>query len=210
MEGSKYNFSVIIDLQPGPAVLSSSVDRYNVAPGVLQMPRVFYFLFIVTVCVLAVPVRGQVAAATAAATATCSFDDDHEMVVNYQPVSFNLKKATFSHEVAYGKVWAPGQKPLTLLINSSVEIGGKVLPMGGYTMFIIPNPKQWTLVVSKSTDTSGKYDEQQDLVRVSMESGELPTPQSQLSVSFAHIAPDQCSIRVDLDKTGNFATFQKR
>jgi hypothetical protein len=41
-----------------------------------------------------------------------------------------------------------------------------------------------------------------------MESGELPSPEPEFRVSFAHIAPDQCSIRVDMDKFGHFAVFQ--
>ena len=57
---------------------------------------------------------------------------------------------------------------------------------------------------------SGAYDEQQDLVRVPMESGELPSPELEFSVAFEHVTPGQCNIRLDLDKTGHFVTFQKR
>ena len=53
------------------------------------------------------------------------------------------------------------------------------LPIGAYTLFVIPNSKQWTLIVSKSTDTSGAYDPQQDLVRVPLDSGELPSPEDE-------------------------------
>jgi len=70
--------------------------------------------------------------------------------------------------------------------------------------------KQWTLVVSKSTDTTGAYDEAQDLVRVPMEAGELPSPATDFSVSFAHAAPNQCNIRFDADKFGHIAEFDKR
>lgn len=174
------------------------------------MPRRCSSLLIITLTLLVAPMQAQVAPTTSTATATCNFDNEHQLVVNYQRVSFNLKKGVFGREVPYGKVWAPGQKPLTLLTNTPVEIGGKTLPMGGYTMFILPTPKQWILVVSRSTDTSGKYDERDDIVRVPLDSGELPSPQSELSVSFGHVAPDQCNIRLDLDKTGNFTSFQKR
>ncbi|HEY5174105.1 MAG TPA: DUF2911 domain-containing protein [Terriglobales bacterium] len=144
------------------------------------------------------------------ATATCSFDADKELTANYQRISFNLKKPVFGREIPYGKAWAPGGKPLTLFTNSPVEIGGKVLPVGAYTMFVLPTPKQWTLIISKSTDLTGRYDEQQDLVRVAMESGELSTPELEFKASFAHVAPDQCSLRLDLAKVGNWATFQRK
>lgn len=143
------------------------------------------------------------------AAATCNYDDNQQLALEYQHVSVNLKKS-LSGQVPFGRVWAPGGKPMTLFTNTPVQIGGKILPIGAYTIFILPNSKQWTLIVSKSTNTTGAYDDSQDLVRVAMDSGELPVPQTDLDVSFGHIAPNQCSIRVDLDKYGHFAVFEKR
>ncbi len=67
-------------------------------------------------------------------------------------------------------------------------------------MFVLPEEKSWDLIVSKSTDSSGKYEEQQDLARIPMQFGELLSPESQFSVYFAHTAPDQCSMRIDVDR----------
>ena len=143
-------------------------------------------------------------------TATCDFDADRQLAAEYQPVPINPKKPLFGREIPAGKVWAPGGKPMTLFTNTPVEIGGLKLAPGAYTMFVIPNAKQWTLIVSKSTDTSGKYDENMDLVRVLMDSGELPAPEPELRVSFGHIAPDQCNLRVDAASVGNWAVFKQR
>jgi hypothetical protein len=152
---------------------------------------------------------GMAQDAPAAATATCNFDQDSQLVVQYHPASINLKKS-LSTQVPYGRVWAPGGKPMTLFINTPVQIGPRLLPMGAYTMFVIPSAKQWTLVISKSTDMSGAYNEQHDLTRVPMDSGELPSPEAELNVSLGHTAPDQCTLRVDLDKTGHFTAFEKK
>jgi len=145
----------------------------------------------------------------AAATATCNFDAEKQLVLQYQHVSLTPKKP-LSLQVPFGKVWAPGGKPMTLFANTAVQIGDRTLPIGAYTMFLIPNAKQWTLIISKSTQTTGSYDDQQDMVRVPMETGELPSPEPEFRVSFAHIAADQCSIRVDMDKYGHFAVFQAK
>ncbi len=115
-----------------------------------------------------------------AASATCNFDSEKQLVVQYQRVPINLKKP-IATQVPFGKVWAPGGKPMTLFTNTPVQIGSRNLPLGAYTLFLIPNSKQWTLIVSKSTDMSGKYDEGQDLVRVPMDSGELPSPEAELT-----------------------------
>ncbi len=146
---------------------------------------------------------------SSAPTATCNFDEEKQLVVEYQPVTLNLKKP-LSSQVPSGKVWAPGGKPMTLFTNTPVQVGSRMLPIGAYTMFVIPNSKQWTLIVSKSTDMSGAYNEQQDLVRVPMDSGELPNPEADLSVAFGHVAPGQCNLRIDLDKYGHFTAFQEK
>jgi hypothetical protein len=144
-----------------------------------------------------------------ALTATCSFDEEKQLVLQYQHVPLAPRKP-LALQIPFGKVWAPGGKPMTLFANTAVEIGGTRLPIGAYTLFLIPNAKQWTLIVSKSTQMTGSYDDQQDMVRIQMETGELPSPEPEFRISFAHITANQCSIRVDMDKFGHFAVFQEK
>jgi hypothetical protein len=146
---------------------------------------------------------------TPTGSATCNFDSEKQLAVEYQRISLNPKKP-IPGQVPYGKVWAPGGKPLTLFTNTPIQVGPANLPIGAYTMFVIPTAKQWTLIVSKGTDMTGAYDQQQDLVRVQMQSGELPSPELEFNAAFEHIAANECNIRLDLDKTGHFVTFQKR
>jgi len=142
-------------------------------------------------------------------TATCNFDDEKQLVVNFQHVSINPRKP-LSVQVPSGKPWAPGGKPMTLFTNTPIQVGAHNLDVGAYTLFVITGSKQWTLIVSKSTDMSGTYDQTQDVVRVALDSGELPSPETDLNVAFEHVAPGQCNLRLDLDKYGHFAAFQKR
>jgi hypothetical protein len=171
------------------------------------MRRFVSFLFIIVGLSLASMAFAQAPPSTG--NATCNFDDEKQLAAEYQRVTLNLKKPV-PGQVPFGKVWAPGGKPMTVFTNTPVEVGARVLPIGAYTMFVIPTSKQWTLIVSKSTDMSGAYNEQEDLVRVPMQSGELPSPEPELNVAFEHVAPGQCNLRVDLDKAGHFVTFQKR
>src|ERR1700748_2652485 len=89
-------------------------------------------------------------------TATCNYDDDKQLVVQYQHVTINPKKP-LSLQIPFGKVWSPAGKAMTLFTNTPIQIGSRTLPIGAYTLFVIPNSKQWTLVVSKSTDVNGAY-----------------------------------------------------
>ncbi|MGC2112525.1 MAG: DUF2911 domain-containing protein, partial [Candidatus Korobacteraceae bacterium] len=155
------------------------------------MPRLAsFFVMFASLCI--VPAAF---AQGATSTATCNFDEDKQIVLDYQRVQVNLKKP-LSAQVPFGKVWAPGGKPMTLFTNTPVEIHARMLPVGAYTLFVIPGAKQWTLIVSKSTDTTGAYDEAQDLVRAPMDSGELPSPESEFSAAFEHVGPGECNIRL--------------
>jgi hypothetical protein len=145
---------------------------------------------------------------TSQATATCNFDAAKQIAVEYERMTVNVKKPVFGNEIAYDKVWAPGGKPMTLFVNSPVTVGGQRIPPGAYTMFAIPSEKQWTLVISRSTDTSGRYEEGDDLARLPMQYGELSSPESQFSIYFAHVAPGQCSMRLDLEKARAWVIFQ--
>lgn len=136
--------------------------------------------------------------ATANETATCNFDTDKQLAIEYQGVTLDSKKKVLGTEVPYGKVWAPGNKPMTMFANTPVSVGNTALPVGAYTLFVIPEEKTWTLVISKSTDTSGKYDEKDDFARIPMKCGTLPQAEPQFSVYFAHVAPKQCNARFDL------------
>jgi len=172
------------------------------------MQRLALFTLLLLIGAALAP-AAAVAQAAPAASATCNFNDQKQLVVEYQPVTVNLKKP-LATQVPMGRVWAPGGKSMTLFTNTPVQIGSHELAVGAYTMFVLPTPKQWTLIVSKSTDTSGAYDEKDDLARVTMDSGELPTPEPTLNLSFAHAAPNQCNIRIDLDKYGRFVAFMAK
>jgi hypothetical protein len=147
---------------------------------------------------------------TSGATASCNFDSNKQVAVEYQRMTVNARKSVFGQEIPYNKTWASGGKPLTLFLSSPVVVGGKELAAGAYTMFVIPSEKRWTLVVSKSADTTGKYDEGEDLFRLPMEYGDLPSPENEFSIYFAHVAPEQCSMRMDLGNSRAWVIFQEK
>ena len=139
----------------------------------------------------------------------CNFDSNRQLVVDYYKTPPS-NKSVLGREVPYDKVWAPGGKPMTLFVNAPVSLEGRSLSLGAYTMFVIPSGKKWKLIVSKSTDTSGKYDEKDDIVRATMDTGELPHAVNQFSVFFGHIAPNQCALRFELDKVGASTIFDAK
>ena len=144
------------------------------------------------------------------ATATCNFDPNTQLAVEYRQIEVNPKKKALGNEIPYGKVWAPGDKPMELFTNTPLTLGGKEIPLGAYTMFIIPEQKTWTLVISKSTDTSGKYDEREDFARIPMQFGKLLEAEPEFTVYFAHVAADECNMRLDLQQARAWVAFKKQ
>jgi len=136
------------------------------------------------------------------ATVTCDFEDGREITVQY-----NNSVMSSKDEPRNGKVWLPGGSPLTLFTQVPLQLNHVEIPVAAYSMYVIPNRKEWTLIVSKNVTSPKVYDEKQDLVRAPMDLGEVNSPPKQLQVSFAHVAAKQCSIRLYYEKTGAFVDF---
>ncbi len=68
------------------------------------------------------------------------------------------------------KVWRTGANEATTLITkANLKIGNLSVPAGTYTLFTLPNPDQWLLIVSKKTGEWGiPYPEGNDLGRTPM------------------------------------------
>jgi len=165
---------------------------------------------------ICIVVLGQVLVANAAyaqkqdadahtATAFCDFDDNQEISVRY-----NSATGTSKEEPRNGKVWLPAGSALTLFVGAPVSLNNTPIPVGAYSVYIIPNRKEWTLVVNKNVTPGAAYDQAQDVARGAMELGEVDSPPGQLQVSFAHVGPKQCSIRLYYGKIGAFAEFAEK
>jgi hypothetical protein len=139
------------------------------------------------------------------ATAFCDFDDGQEVSIRYKNTVASAKD-----EPHNGKVWAPGGAPMTLFTNVGLTLNHAPIAAGAYSVYAIPNRKEWTLIVNRNVAPDAAYDEKQDVARSPMELGEIDFPPKQLQVSFAHVAPKRCSIRLYYGKIGAFTEFAEQ
>lgn len=98
----------------------------------------------------------------------------------------SLKGRTVGKDVApYGQIWRAGaDEATTLKTDKPLKFGNVSVPAGTYTLFTLPNEKQWQLVISKQTGQWGTvYTEGQDVGRVPMTAGHAPTMPEQLTYS---------------------------
>lgn len=70
--------------------------------------------------------------------------------------------------VPYNKVWRAGANEATKIsFSTDVTVNGKKLPAGSYGFFVIPTPKEWTVIFNKVADQWGafQYNEAEDAYR---------------------------------------------
>jgi len=134
---------------------------------------------------------------------TCDFDDEKQISVQY-----GHEKVT--DKIPYNKIWSPGGAPMFFFTQAEVTLANTAIPVGAYSMFVIPGKNNWTLVVNKNVTPGSKYDQTQDLVRASMETGQLSSAEPEFTVVFGHSGPKQCSIRFYFGKIGTWTDFMEK
>jgi hypothetical protein len=89
-----------------------------------------------------------------------------------------------------GKVWRTGaDEATTLTTDKGLMFGSLMVPAGTYTLYTVPGPTSWKLVINKQTGQWGTvYQEAQDLGRVDMKVEKLPKEAEQLTISVAEAA----------------------
>jgi Protein of unknown function (DUF2911) len=136
------------------------------------------------------------------AQATCTFDDGSQMYVRYHPDS--------EKNLPSGRVWAPGGQPMLLFTDTTLELGNSEIPVGAYSMYVIPEKREWTLIVNRDVKPGSGYQKDQDLVREPMEIGELEQAQQQTSIYFGHSAAKQCNMRIYHGSVGTWVEFKEK
>jgi Protein of unknown function (DUF2911) len=141
--------------------------------------------------------------ATQSSTA-CAFDDGTQVSVRYDPSAAGHQK-----ELPSGKLF-PAGAPMFLFTQSATTLGGPQIPIGAFSMYVIPGKDTWTLIVNRNVTTGAKYDQTQDLARAPMQTAPLPEPLTELKVSLGHMAAKQCELRIYYGKVGAWAEIKEQ
>ena len=134
-------------------------------------------------------------------TSVCNFDDGKQVSVRYQPDISN-------HKLSEGKVWSPGGSPM-FLFTSTLDVSNSKIAIGAYSMYLIRQRDNWTLVLNKNVNPERTYEEHQDLLRDAMEAGQLSASQP-FQLIFAHVGPKQCNMRIYQGKTGTWTELKEQ
>ena len=94
-------------------------------------------------------------------------------------------RVIFGNVVPWNKVWRTGANQATILETSAdLTVAGTKVPAGKYTLWTIPSPAGWTLIINKNTGQWGtEYDAQYDLARLDMKVEPLPQAAEQFTIA---------------------------
>lgn len=77
---------------------------------------------------------------------------DTEVTVTYSRPAARGRKL-FGELVPYHEVWNPGADQATAIaLTRDVELNGHPLPAGRYSLWAIPRPESWTVILSRAAD----------------------------------------------------------
>jgi hypothetical protein len=137
-----------------------------------------------------------------AATAACDLGGGKTIKTDYSSPRMKGRKI-YGGLVPYGEVWRTGANEATTFVTSAdVEVGGKAVPAGSYTIFTVPAAGKWTLIINKKTGEWGipyKY-ESDELARVDMNVSKLDAPVENLTIAYDK-SKAGCVLRIDWETT---------
>lgn len=94
-------------------------------------------------------------------------------------------RTVFGGIVPWNEVWRTGANEATLLTTTAdLEMGGTTIPAGSYTLWTLPAPRGWKLIVNRNTGQWGtEYDATHDLVRLDMRVERLATAVERFTIA---------------------------
>jgi hypothetical protein len=141
------------------------------------------------------------------ASAACKFSDGKTIKIDYSSPRAKGRKifgeASEKALVPYGQIWRTGANDATTFVtDTNLNVGGKAVPAGSYTIFTVPKADAWSLVISKKTGEWGTDypGEKEDLVRVPMTVSKTSAPVENFTIAFDQ-AGSKCTLRNEWENT---------
>lgn len=136
------------------------------------------------------------------ASATCDLGGGKTIKTDYSSPRLKGRKMVGGQD-PYGKVWRNGANSATTFVTSAdVVVGGKTVPTGSYTLFVLPTADKWTLIINKKTGEWGipyKY-ESDELARIDMKMSAPPSPVENFTIAYDKTSTG-CTLREEWDTT---------
>lgn len=97
------------------------------------------------------------------ASSVCTFAGGKQLSVRYTPWG--------AYRLPDGQVREPDRKPVRLFTQAALVASVSEIPVGAFSIYLLPTKKHWTLIVNRNVTAGSAYDQSQDVLRIPMEIG---------------------------------------
>lgn len=114
------------------------------------------------------------------------------------------EREIFGKLVPFGKVWRIGANEAPeIKFYQDVTIDGKKVPAGVYTLLMIPNENEWTVILNTDLDVWGaySYNESKDVLRAKATTKKADEIIENLSIQFFKVSDNEAVMRLGWDTT---------
>ena len=113
--------------------------------------------------------------------------------------------------VPWNQVWRTGANLAThLRTNFDLMMDGVPLPRGVYTLWTLPSPTGWKIILNKQTGQWGtRYDERQDLARFDATVDHLDSPIDTFTIALQAAGPSSGRLVLSWENTRVWTPFEK-
>ena len=111
-------------------------------------------------------------------------------------------------DIPFGKLWRTGaNEPTIFYAPIPLRVAGLDVPPGVYALYTVPGPREWEIIVNRSTAQWGKEDtytdeiKAQELGRAKVKSEALTTPVETFTIKAEPAGDKAASLLLDWEKT---------
>lgn len=107
----------------------------------------------------------------------------------YQRPNVN-NRVIFGDREPYNEVWRTGANLIpSITFEEEVMIEGNKVPAGTYSMFTIPRPNEWTIILTKNVQQWGAYDykQEEDLLRFKVKAQKTKEKTETFTMAFENV-----------------------
>jgi len=166
-------------------------------------------IILAALCAAAISAPAQVASPPA--RANCTLADGKKIDVRYSSPRMRGRKI-FGGLVPFGEEWRVGADEATSFVSGAdLTAGGKTVPAGKYTLFALPSPAKWTLIISKKTGEWGiPYPGAQfDFARIEMAISKISPPLENFTIAFDSTG-SSCTMKLEWETTRASIDFAEK
>ncbi len=168
-------------------------------------------LFMLSVTLFAAAQQDKSKRPSPPAQAQCKLPDGKTITTDYSSPRMKGRQI-FGGLVPFNEVWRTGANEATTFVTTAnLNVEGKDVPAGSYTIFTVPAQDKWTLIINKKTGEWGipYHYESDELVRVPMQVGKTSGPVENFTINYDQ-SGGGCTLQISWENTQASVKFTEK